>query len=72
MRVLLIAKERRMLHAERMICEDGDPTRVAGSIVVHVAPDYRTLPFITSQSPYFEVFRSQGGAPAEVQPEEEA
>jgi signal transduction histidine kinase len=59
------SEERRMLHAERMICEDGDPTRVAGSIVVHVAPDYRTLPFITSQSPYFEVFRSQGGAPAE-------
>jgi two-component system nitrogen regulation sensor histidine kinase NtrY len=59
------AEERRMLHAERMICEDGDPARVAGSIVLHVAPDYRTLPFITSQSPYFEVFRSQGGAPAE-------
>lgn len=59
------SEERRMLHAERMICEDGDPQRVAGSIVVHVAPDYRTLPFITSQSPYFEVFRSQGGAPAE-------
>ena len=55
-----------MLHAERSICEgDGEATTVLGTIVVHVIPDYRTLPFITSQSPYFEVFRSGGGAPAE-------
>ena len=60
------AEERRMLHAERSICQGtGLATRILGSIVVHIVPDYRTLPFITSQSPYFEVFRSQGGAPAE-------
>jgi signal transduction histidine kinase/MFS family permease len=60
------SEERRMLHAERHICA-GPPgaPRVMGSIVLHIVPDYRTLPFITSQSPYFEVFRTQGGAPAE-------
>jgi signal transduction histidine kinase len=60
------SEERRMLHAERSICEgEGAAARVLGAIVVHVVPDYRTLPFITSQSPYFEVFRSGAGAPAE-------
>ena len=60
------SEERRMLHAERSVCEGtGTGTRVLGSIVIHVIPDYRTLSFITSQSPYFEVFRSEGGAPAE-------
>ena len=60
------SEERRMLHAERSICEgDGAAARVLGAIVVHVVPDYRTLPFITSQSPYFEVFRSGAGAPGE-------
>ena len=58
--------ERRMLHAHRSICEgDGPAARVLGTIVVHVVPDYRTLPFITSQSPYFEIFRSGEGAPVE-------
>jgi signal transduction histidine kinase len=58
--------ERRMLHAERSICEGtGAGRRVLGAIVVHVVPDYRTLPFITSESPYFEVFRRDGGAPRE-------
>jgi signal transduction histidine kinase len=58
--------ERRMLHAHRSICEgQGADARVLGTIVVHVVPDYRTLPFITSQSPYFEVFRSGEGAPDE-------
>jgi len=60
------AEERRMLHAERSICAtDATGTRIIGSIVLHIVPDYRTLPFITSQSPYFEVFRTQGGAPRE-------
>ncbi len=48
------AQERNMLHAERNICENG---RRVGAIVVHVVFDYRTLPFISSQSPYFDVFR---------------
>ena len=60
------SEERRMLHAGRNICEgDGADARILGAIVVHVVPDYRTLPFITSQSPYFEVFRSGAGAPVE-------
>ena len=58
-----------MLHAERSICEgEGANRRVLGSIVVHVVPDYQTLPFITSENPYFEyfdVFRRDGGAPGE-------
>ena len=54
------ADERQVLHAERGICM-RDPSNgnlvTVGSIIVHVAFDYRTLPFITSQSPYFELFR---------------
>jgi signal transduction histidine kinase len=64
------AEERRMLHAERRICvadEDGDGSTTAGTVVLHVVFDYRTLPFITSQSPYFEVFRpTASGAPGEA------
>jgi signal transduction histidine kinase len=48
------AQERNMLHAERNIC---DGNRTVGAVVVHVIFDYRTLPFISSQSPYFDVFR---------------
>ena len=60
------SEERRMLHAGRNICEgEGADARILGAIVVHVVPDYRTLPFITSQSPYFELFRSGKGAPVE-------
>jgi signal transduction histidine kinase len=59
------SKERRMLHAHRSVCDEtGLALRVLGTIVVHIVPDYRTLSFITSQSPYFEVFRSGEGAPA--------
>ena len=58
--------DRRILHAHRSICEgEGESARVLGTIVVHLVPDFRTLPFITSRSPYFEVFRSGEGAPAE-------
>ena len=63
------SEERRMLHAERSICVGRGPgvrPDTLGSIVVHVGFDYRTLPFITSQSPYFEVFRpAESGAPSE-------
>jgi signal transduction histidine kinase len=52
------AEERSMLHAQRNICSGAQDGRtILGSIVVHVAFDYRALPFITSQSPYYEVFR---------------
>ncbi len=40
------------------ICVGDEPRRSVGTIVLHLAvDDYRTLPFITSQSPYFELFR---------------
>ena len=60
-------EERTLLHAERNICVEavnGAAPEIAGTIVVHVvAFDYRTLPFITSQSPYFEVFRQADDPP---------
>jgi signal transduction histidine kinase len=61
------AQERNTLHAQRSVCVNGSP---AGIIVLHVVFDYRTLPFITSQSAYFDVFSPSGsrspleGAPA--------
>jgi signal transduction histidine kinase len=54
------SQKRLVLHAERGLCSgSGDaPRPSAGAIVLHLAvDDYRTLPFITSQSPYFELFR---------------
>jgi signal transduction histidine kinase len=63
------SEERSVLHADRRICvatPDGGLEPV-GTIVVHVLLfDYRTLPFITSRNPYFEVFRpAEGAAPRE-------
>ena len=50
------AEERRMLRGERAICDpNGGPPR--GSIVVHLMPDYRALPFVSSDDPYFDVLR---------------
>jgi signal transduction histidine kinase len=52
--------ERSVLHAERGICVRDPVTGQAspvGTIIVHVAFDFRALPFITSQNPYFELFR---------------
>jgi signal transduction histidine kinase len=54
------AEERRMLHAQRSVC--GADGAVLGAIIVHVVFDYRTLPFITSQSPYYEALRGTGGS----------
>jgi signal transduction histidine kinase len=65
------AEERAMLHAQRNICADNtasDGGGVLGSIVVHVAFDYRALPFITSQSPYYEVFRPEERGASESTP----
>jgi signal transduction histidine kinase/MFS family permease len=63
------SEERRMLHAEKKICTSATPEAPAapvGTIVVHVLFDFRTLPFITSPNPYFEVFRpAEGAAPRE-------
>jgi signal transduction histidine kinase len=60
------SEERSVLHAERGICR-ADPLTghmvPVGTIIVHVAFDFRTLPFITSLNPYFELFRpTPGGA----------
>jgi signal transduction histidine kinase len=64
------SQKRLVLHAERGICVGDEPGRSAGTIVVHLAvDDFRTLPFITSQSPYFELFRpSQNEASRESAP----
>ena len=64
------SQKRLVLHAERGICVGDEPRRSVGTIVVHLAvDDYRTLPFITSQSPYFELFRpSQSEASRESAP----
>jgi hypothetical protein len=48
------SEERNMLHSERGVC--GPDGTVLGSIVVHVMLDYRNLPFVSSQNPYFELF----------------
>ncbi|MGH9331987.1 MAG: ATP-binding protein, partial [Vicinamibacterales bacterium] len=55
------SEERRMLHAERGVCVVG---AVSGRIVLHVMLDYRALPFISSPSPYFEVFRAAASGAA--------
>lgn len=61
------AEERRMLHAERAVCDASGRPR--GSIVVHVMLDYGALPFLSTQTPYFEVFRTpQAAAPIEAMP----
>jgi signal transduction histidine kinase len=45
------AEDRRMLHAERAICDAEG--RLLGGVVVHVASDdYEALPFISSPRPY--------------------
>ncbi len=43
------AEERRLLHAGRGVCVDG---QVIGSVVVHVVLDYANLPFLSAQNPY--------------------
>jgi two-component system nitrogen regulation sensor histidine kinase NtrY len=45
------SSERHVLRAARGICARG---RIVGTIVVRVMLDYRTLPFISRQSPYLE------------------
>lgn len=60
------SEERRMLHAERGLCEDGASARASptGAVVVHVAQvDYESLPFIASRSPYVELFEAGPASP---------
>lgn len=47
------AEDRRMLHADRGLCDDQG--RIVGAVVVHVVPDYQALPFVSSANPYYEV-----------------
>ena len=47
------AGERRLLHAERGICDAAG--HFAGAVVIHIVPDYRALPFVSSANPYYEV-----------------
>ena len=53
------AQERNTLRAQRSVCVDGRPI---ATLVVHVAFDYRTLPFIRSQSAYFDAFDTSASA----------
>jgi signal transduction histidine kinase len=56
------SSERHVLRTGRGVCVDG---RIVGSLVVRVMLDYRTLPFISSQSPYLEALRPNRQAPRE-------
>ena len=56
------SSERHVLRTGRGVCVRG---RLVGSIVVRVMLDYRTLPFISSQSPYLESLRPNREAPPE-------
>ncbi len=65
------SQERKLLHAGRGICVPGPDGRsvVVGSIVIHAMLDYSALPFLSSQSPYYELLRPvqqrrREGAPA--------
>jgi len=53
------SEERRLLHAGRGLCaDDGGRTRMIGTVVIHAMLDYGSLPFISSQNPYVELFRT--------------
>ncbi len=55
------AAERRLLHAGRGVCVDG---QVVGSIVVHVVLDYANLPFLAAQNPYVALLGASESAVA--------
>ncbi|MEI6667343.1 MAG: HAMP domain-containing sensor histidine kinase [Acidobacteriota bacterium] len=55
--------ERRLLHAGRGLCADGPHGRqMVGAIVIHAMLDYGALPFLSSQNPYVEYFRTMRNA----------
>jgi signal transduction histidine kinase len=56
------SEERSMLHAERAVCDVGADGReyVRGGIILHVMLDYSSLPFLTTQGPYYDLFRGVG------------
>ncbi|MFP5379807.1 MAG: HAMP domain-containing protein, partial [Vicinamibacteria bacterium] len=56
------SEERPMMHAERAVCA-RDPatgrTEVVGGLILHVMLDYSSLPFLSTQGPYFDLFRGR-------------
>jgi hypothetical protein len=56
-----------VLHYSRDICAGG---RVLGAVVVRAMLDYRTLPFLASQSPYLDVFQNDQRPRADTGPVE--
>jgi signal transduction histidine kinase len=56
------SSESHVLRASRGICVRG---RIVGGIVVRAMLDYRSLPFISSQSPYLNALRPDRQLPAE-------
>jgi signal transduction histidine kinase len=61
-------EDRHMSRAERGICTaDG---RLLGAVVVHVLPDYYSLPFVASANTYYDLL-SAPGATADVDPADE-
>jgi signal transduction histidine kinase len=56
------ANESHVLRASRGVCVGG---RRVGGIIVRAMLDYRTLPFISSRSPYLESLRPISDAPGE-------
>ncbi len=59
------ANESHVLRASRGVCVNGRPL---GGIIVRAMLDYRTLPFISSRSPYLESLRPDPEASAEGVP----
>jgi signal transduction histidine kinase len=57
-------EERRRLHAERGLCDASG--RIAGAVVIHVLPDYRVLPFVSSANPYLDVIARPAAAASRV------
>jgi signal transduction histidine kinase len=66
------AEDRRVLRAGRLICDatgrQSGAAGARGAIALHVMLDYNALPFISSQSPYFELFRSDSALQEEAVP----
>ena len=63
------SEERRMLHAERALCESDGAGTTLGTVVVHVAQvDYDSLSFIGSRSPYADLFVAADESPVRGSP----
>jgi signal transduction histidine kinase len=59
-------QDRPMLHAERGLC--GPDGSIGGAVVVHIARDYRSLPFVSSANPYAELLGAPGARALESRP----